>query len=71
MDKKFLDDMWKKLEPDEPIPTNHDLGAPISIKRAVKLGLIKISPKSKYFTETGEKKEENEETNSKKKDKDI
>lgn len=32
----------------------------ISVKRAVELGLIKISPKSKYFTETGDKKENNE-----------
>ena len=56
MDKKFLDEMWKKLEPDEPVPSNHDLGEPISIKRAVELVLIKISPKSKYFTEAGENK---------------
>lgn len=69
--KKFLDEMWKKLEPNEPVPDHHDISDPISIKRAVELGVISISPKSKYFTETGERKEAKEESNDSTENEDI
>lgn len=41
--KKFLDEMWKRLEPNEPVPDHHDISDPISIERAVELGIINIS----------------------------